>query len=162
MRMRRRLRIAIMALILALISIIIAAQAIRRRIQSRTNSHHKIHIIAIARDNQALAITRLGSPDSRNKSINIGIARAIKGLYDIASLQTSLLSRSAACDANNKDASIAVLDIAADEASIVIRQAIAKSRRRAIATIAVAGCGLGEPVVSKKKNCVIPCVSVEA
>ena len=27
---------------------------------------------------------------------------------------------------------------------------------------AVAGCGLGEPVVSKKKNCVIPCVSVEA
>ena len=26
----------------------------------------------------------------------------------------------------------------------------------------VAGCGLGEPAVSKKKNCVIPCVSVEA
>lgn len=26
----------------------------------------------------------------------------------------------------------------------------------------VAGCGLGEPVVSRKKNCVIPCVSVEA
>ena len=27
---------------------------------------------------------------------------------------------------------------------------------------AVAGCGLGEPAVSKKKNCVISCVSVEA